>query len=61
MISNCLLCHNARCTEVCGKIEPGSIIRSLYFDNEDAVINRLDGNIPCLECDVDAKKHVLQM
>ncbi|MBR2746335.1 MAG: NAD-dependent dihydropyrimidine dehydrogenase subunit PreA [Erysipelotrichaceae bacterium] len=56
MISNCLLCHNARCTEVCGKIDPGSIIRSLYFDNEDAVINRLDGNIPCIECDGRCEK-----
>ena len=56
MISNCLLCHNARCTEACGVIDPAGIIRSLYFDNEAGAVNRLRGISPCTECDGRCEK-----
>ena len=56
MINNCLLCHNPKCTEACKVIDPARIIRSLYFDNEDTVINKLNGNIPCAFCDGRCEK-----
>lgn len=55
MISNCILCHNAKCTEACGKIDPARIIRGLYFDNEDAIVNNLE-SIPCADCDGRCEK-----
>ena len=56
MINNCLLCHNPKCTEACKVIDPARIIRSLYFDNEDTVVNQLNGNIPCEFCDGRCEK-----
>lgn len=48
--TDCLLCHNARCTESCGRIDPARIMRSLYFDNEHVVVNALPEKNPCHEC-----------
>lgn len=56
MINNCLLCHNARCTEACGVIDPARIIRSLYFDDEAVVINELRGQSPCKDCEGRCEK-----
>ena len=55
MINNCLLCHNARCTEACGVIDPARIIRSLYFD-EAVVTNELRGQSPCKDCEGRCEK-----
>ena len=56
MINNCLLCNNARCTQACGEIDPARIIRSLYFDNEEGAVNRLQGKSPCTDCDGRCEK-----
>ena len=57
MLNECLLCHNAVCTRDCGKMEPDRILRSLYFDNEYVVMNDLDENIPCTDCDAHCQKN----
>ena len=48
---NCLLCHDAKCTKVCGIYDPDKILRSLYFDNKYVVMNNIDTEIPCTDCD----------
>ena len=58
MLNNCLLCNEAPCRQACGVIEPDTILRSLYFDNEQAVANRLNEN-PCLNCDGRCEKACL--
>ena len=47
----CLLCHNAKCTKACGVLEPHRILRSLYFENEEVVENRMTGELACESCD----------
>ncbi|MBQ6335334.1 MAG: NAD-dependent dihydropyrimidine dehydrogenase subunit PreA [Erysipelotrichaceae bacterium] len=49
--NNCLLCHDAACTRECGVMEPDRILRSLYFENKDVVINELSEKIACTDCD----------
>ncbi|MBQ1899572.1 MAG: NAD-dependent dihydropyrimidine dehydrogenase subunit PreA, partial [Erysipelotrichaceae bacterium] len=48
---DCLLCHNGKCSQACGDLEPDRILRNLYFDNEEIAKNRLNGNAACLNCD----------
>ena len=55
-VSECLLCHNSACSRVCGIIEPDRILRSLYFDNEEVVANRIDEHVPCFDCDRRCEK-----
>ena len=50
-IYGCMLCHNAACAKACGVVEPDRILRSLYFDNEEAVRNSLPDHVLCSGCD----------
>ncbi|MBQ1305931.1 MAG: NAD-dependent dihydropyrimidine dehydrogenase subunit PreA [Erysipelotrichales bacterium] len=52
----CMLCHDAKCRQACGVIEPDTILRSLYFDNAAGAKNRLAGNFPCAGCDARCEK-----
>lgn len=52
----CLVCHDAKCNRACHKLDPAGILRSLYFDNEEVVKNRLGSEIPCLHCDAECEK-----
>ena len=54
--NNCLLCYDAKCTKACGEFNPDKILRSLYFDNEYVVMNNLDEEIPCQNCDGRCEK-----
>ena len=54
--NNCLLCHEARCTKECGVYNPDKILRSLYFDNEYVVMNNIENDIPCIDCDGRCEK-----
>ena len=53
---NCLLCTEPRCTEACGQLDPGRLLRSLYFDNEHVVRNTLPETMPCRDCDGRCEK-----
>ncbi len=46
----CVLCADAPCTRACGRIDPGSLLRSIWFDNEKAAAARLPEISPCREC-----------
>ena len=48
---DCLLCHNGKCSQACGDLEPDRILRNLYFENEEIAKNRLYGKTACLNCD----------
>ena len=46
----CLLCHDAPCSRACRKLDPGDLLRSIWFDNEkNAAVRLPEGNM-CLEC-----------
>ena len=49
MIS-CVLCHDAPCTQVCGRIDPGKNLRSIWFDNESAAAAGFPEENPCVNC-----------
>lgn len=50
--ADCLLCHNAACTEACKKGLPvDKILRSLRFENTSGAKALLGENIPCMNCD----------
>ena len=51
MKDNCLLCAEPACTKACGKMDPAKILRSLAFDNEYVVMNRIPEEIPCTDCE----------
>ena len=55
-VSQCLLCHDGACKRACGILEPDRILRSLYFENEEVVANRIDEKLPCLDCDRRCEK-----
>ena len=45
----CLLCHEAPCSSACPAMDPAVLLRSIWFDNEEAAAARLEGN-PCASC-----------
>ena len=47
----CALCHEAPCSKVCGKIDPASFLRSIWFDDEKAAASRFPEKLPCVSCD----------
>ena len=52
----CMLCYKANCTKACGIMEPDRVLRSLYFDNEEVVKNRLPDRTLCFGCDGRCKE-----
>ena len=50
-MSDCVLCHDARCTAGCQfGLEPDRILRSIRFDNGAGAYVRLKNNFHCAEC-----------
>ena len=46
----CALCADAPCTGACGQIDPASMLRSIWFENEKTAAMRLPAENPCKEC-----------
>ena len=46
----CALCADAPCDTVCEKLKPASLLRSVWFGNEQGAALRLPGENPCLTC-----------
>lgn len=46
----CVLCKDAPCTEVCGKIDPARLLRSIWFDNELCAADSFPVESPCRQC-----------
>ena len=47
----CSLCHDAPCSAACGNLNPASLLRSIWFDNEKGAAARLPKDDLCLHCD----------
>ncbi len=47
---HCALCGNAPCDAACPKLEPSSLLRSIWLRNEQGAISRLPQSNPCVEC-----------
>ena len=47
---NCALCHDAPCSSACGRLDPASLLRSVWFENEDTAAGILPDENPCAGC-----------
>ena len=47
---NCALCHDAPCSASCGRLDPASLLRSVWFDNEFTAASILPDENPCADC-----------
>ena len=52
----CVLCENAPCSSACREIDPASLLRSIWFDNEKTAARRLPEQNPCLKCQAPCEK-----
>ena len=46
----CALCSEAPCSSACGKLDPASLLRSIWFDNENTAAGKLPDDNPCAVC-----------
>ena len=46
----CALCHDAPCSDVCKACDPAALLRSIWFDNEQAAALRFPASDPCIVC-----------
>ncbi len=46
----CALCADAPCDAACGGLKPASLLRSIWFQDEQAAAQRLPDENPCLTC-----------
>lgn len=56
---NCMLCHEAPCAALCGKLKTDDLLRSVWFDNEKVAAASLPENNPCINCDAPCEKKCL--
>ena len=49
-IIRCVLCADAPCREACDKLRPSTLLRSVWFRNEQTAALRLPEQNPCLVC-----------
>ena len=52
----CTLCLNPPCDEACEKMNPGSLLRSVWFRNEQTAALRLPPENPCPGCSAPCEK-----
>ncbi len=55
MIS-CVLCKDAPCSAACEIMNPGTALRSIWFDNEDVAALKLPEGKPCAGCSAPCEK-----
>ncbi len=46
----CALCQDAPCSRACRKLDPGALLRSIWFRNEQSAAGSLPEVNPCLTC-----------
>ena len=46
----CALCADAPCSRACGQIDPASMLRSIWFENEKTAALRFPAENPCEKC-----------
>lgn len=55
-VSNCLLCHNAKCTKACKKnFDPAKMIQSIRFENVYGASSYVEKDV-CANCDGECEK-----
>ena len=47
---NCALCHDAPCSSSCRGLDPATLLRSVWFDNEFTAAGILPDENPCADC-----------
>ena len=52
----CALCGNAPCDTVCDKLAPASLLRSMWFKNEQGAVSRLPAENPCAGCEAPCER-----
>ena len=52
----CALCGDAPCDAACGRINPSSLLRSIWFRNEQGAVSRLPDANPCATCDAPCER-----
>ncbi len=52
----CILCKDPPCSQACGKIDCGKLLRSIWFENEEFASLTLPENNPCLGCPAPCEK-----
>ena len=55
-ITRCALCKDAPCDAACGVMKPASLLRSIWFENEQTAALRLPEDNPCLACDAPCER-----
>ncbi len=55
MIS-CVLCKDGPCNNACPYINPGDVLFSVWFENQDIAALKLPDDNPCLNCDAPCEK-----
>ena len=55
-IIKCALCDDAPCTAACGKLDPASLLRSIWFTNSQCAALSLPEINPCLNCDAACER-----
>ena len=53
---HCALCRDAPCDAVCDKLKPASLLRSIWFRDEQAAALRLPEQNPCLTCSAPCER-----
>ena len=46
----CVLCADAPCSTACKRLDPASMLRSIWFDDEHVAASRFPSENPCEEC-----------
>ena len=46
----CILCKDAPCSKACAALDPASLLRSVWFHNEEGAAARLPDVLPCKDC-----------
>ena len=52
----CVLCADAPCREACDKLRPSTLLRSVWFRNEQTAALRLPEQNPCLVCSAPCER-----
>ena len=55
---NCALCIDAPCDQGCDIVDPSTLLRSIWFKNEQTAAQKLPNENPCLKCAAPVKTNV---
>lgn len=56
----CALCADAPCTAACMEMDPASLLRNIWFENEQVAVSRLPESNPCLTCRAPCERHCVR-